>query len=388
MIHAALIVLGEESAGRVLGLRVAEYRVRCAMRIGARHIVIDDTRGSATVAGTLAHIRPRGVTVSRLRSPDDIGTLFHPDETVLLMSGSAAIADAQLLRLIALDAPALLCIEGHDARFELMDARNCWLGFARLKGTDFRALAAGEPDWDIASVVMRQAVRDGAERAIVPSQTTIVDISDRGSSRAVAEMALISANTRQGWAIGWLVDPLARQVALMLHRYLSLVAAIGVPVAVLLTVVAALILTTGYLTPGFLAAMLAIVIARTGEIALRATSGRVLALADSWAGSTPIGDLLVAAPVLVASAQLLPDRAPLVLAVVLGGLLTLIARLQRQARPASWQADAPGVLAILSFACLAGPSGMFPGLAMCALHAFSSLFAVQNTLSRNLTSPH
>ncbi len=385
MTRAALVMIDDDVAPpRILGLDWPEYRLREAVASGARHIGVVAARVPRELVSAIDAVRSTAISITLVRSADEAADLFHPDEAVLVMSGSVIAGQAALADLFDKSRPSLLCLSGGDgdAAFELIDADHRWTGLAVVSGAQVRAAAVSVGDWELASVLLREAVRGGAVRVVVDrmalGDATLAAEATRAARRAV------DATDRQphGWGERWIVAPVSRAAVLALRNWLPPIARFGGSAATLAAVVAALLTFYDWDVAGFLLSLLAIATARTADRAVVVT-GVAGPLPHILAVGPPLGAALA---VLLAVLPIEADRAGPVLACVSIALWSLIARSRAQ-YTASWLADVAGSLVILTVGAAFGPTGLVVALVACVAHAFFSLTQVQNRLSEALTLP-
>ncbi|MES2289407.1 MAG: hypothetical protein V4530_06685 [Pseudomonadota bacterium] len=384
MTRAALILFDDDDpAAPILGVSWPEFRVRQAVRAGAVHLVVVAGRITPQIVAAIDWAKGAGVSAVLARIAIEIADLFHPDETVLLMSGAAIVDEQRTVALMNAEKPTLLCVSADaDPAWELIDARARWTGFARLDGAQVRSTAAMVGDWDLGSTLLRQAVGSNAERIILDAGDPLWrgdDEHDRAlAAREITNDALAESC---GWASRWIVIPTVRLAGNVVTDHLAAIARFSPWIAAIpLTaaigfawckwpVLAALLLLIGFIADAF------------GQLSERAT-GQVPKLAF-WRGR-----VLYAAAVVALAGLLIPplaDRASLVLAVVLLIVTVLFQRLPHTGDDPSWLADVPGYVVIVGVASLFGFAGFTAGLMIAAIHAFVSLAWLQNRLSRALT---
>lgn len=385
MIHAALIVLGEDlPLGRIAGFEWPEYRLRVAVRLGARHVVMVADRVTVALLRAVDRAKADGIAATIVQCPADIGDLFHPDEMVLVMGGVVAVEDLLLRRLANARGPAVLCVSSDDARLELIDAQHRWLGFARLDGAQVRDLspAASAVDWDVASMLMRVAVRGGAERLTISPETRLIYASDARADRGATRLAIGSLPKEvEGWATQWLVDPFARSIALFLRDRLPVIARFGFPAALLFFATGVTFAARGQFMVALLAVLSGVGIGAVARVGALVTGVR--SIGTPWfrlARNTS-----AAATVFLMAASFRADHAFPVLALVLFAVIALNTALPADLASGTWRADVPGVIFVLAATSALGASGVFFGLSLCVMHGFASLYWLQNRLSRALT---
>ena len=363
---------------RILGLDWPEFQLRSAMRVGAQHIVVVAGRVTGGLLRAIDAAKDGGVSATLVRTAAEAGDLFHPDETVLLLSGSAIVEPPQLQALIEAPGPALLCTD--DTRYELIDASDRWLGIASIDGAQVRATAASVGEWDLASMLLRQAVRAGAARISVGGN--VIDAVAPGASRLAAARSIdVAPASDTGWAQHWIVAPAARTIASLVPDALPLAARFGGYLAILLFVGApfATRMLAGSL--GCLVLLLGLIVAAIASSAASATHTRAPLLRWLWLVGCLSG-------IACLDAMTLPpgiDRGPLVLASVLIVLQAVAMRLPFDPSVARWRADLPGLAIVIGIGALFGPPGVFLALIVATAHVMAGMAWLQNRLSGALT---
>ncbi len=384
MTLAALIILGEDRpTAPVLGLSWPEFQLRRAARAGALHLVLIADRVTRDVVEAVDQLRAEGLSTTLARTTAEVADLFHPDEAVLLLTGDQIVGEAHLAALLQASGPALLCIDPERAGpgHELIDARSHWVGIGRVDGAHVRTTVPLSGDWDLGSTLMRKAVAARAKRITV----TADDILVRATQPAAARALVGEVDERpRGWGARWMEVPLSVLVVRSLPSTLPMIARGGTWFS-LAAFAAAPLVEIWQFTPFALALfLLGSLVALSARLAAAAT-GIPLRFARSMRHARIASGAVILALIGV---RLLPDLAPLVLAINIVGLLALADRLAAvDAAPAPWQADVGGCALVLLIASAFGPVGLTAGLAIDALQAFVTVAYVQNRLSRALTSP-
>lgn len=381
--HAALIIFDDDDpAVSVLGVSWPDYRVRSAIRAGAAHIVVVAGRITPEIVTAIDRAKTAGVSAVLARTAIEVADLFHPEESVLLLSGPAIVEDDRLMQLMTADHATVLCVTSDsDPAWELIDARARWTGLARIDGEVVRTTATTIGDWDLASTLLRQVIARGRrivlDEAQMPGRAERAEDLALASSRAIAQ----SAGTGKGWATRWIVRPVVRSIAGVVPDRLATVARfspwIAAPPLAAAVVLAALKLPLAAAAALFLG----IVVDAFGLLAERATG--------LWPRLMPLRERLIngvaAAALVMVVLPPLTDRAPIVLAVMLIVMTILTVRLQVGSDDPAWLADVPGYALVIGFAAAFGPVGMATGLVIAVAHAIASLAWLQNRLSRPLT---
>ena len=216
---AALLIVPEHAAPRIMGADPIAFHLRRARAVGVGHAVIHAERISSTLLATVDALRAEGMSVDIGRTVLDAAELVHPDEAVLLIPALLVIPVERLRALSLCAEPTILCVrdEATNERYERIDATARWTGFARIDGGVLRRTAAMVGDWDFASTLMRRAVQEGAARAILTAEEAsaeLMGIDDPVLAQAAARRMVDTAPAAAGsWAARWLVAPLARVLA-------------------------------------------------------------------------------------------------------------------------------------------------------------------------------
>lgn len=385
MTFAALILFDDDDPPvDVLGVPWPDFRIRSAIRAGARHVVVVAGRITPQIVTAIDRARADGVSVALARTAIEVADLFHPDEAVLLLSGQAIVEDDLLERLLSAKQPILACVgAGGDAVWELIDARARWTGLGRIDGARVRSTAAMVGDWDLASTLLRQAVTAKAERLML-GETSLLWRADRQDERIAASRHIVrvSADNSGGWVTRFIIKPAVQAASLLAADRLAMVVKFAFALAALpliagvvfawcrWPIAAALMLMFGFMTDAF------------GALAERAAG--LMPKFRQWRRRAGNGAAVAALAGLVLPIEV--DRAPLVLAVVLIALAALADRVRDTRNDPHWLADVPGFVLVIGLASVFGAVGVFAGLAAASLHAFATLAWLQNRLSRALTS--
>ncbi len=387
MALAALIILdGEAPVAPVLGLSWPEFRMRRAVTAGALHLVLVTDRVTRDVVEAVDRLRGEGLSITLARSNADVADLFHPDEAVLLLTGSTIVGDQQLQAVLEAPKPVLLCIDPDraGAGHELIDARSHWTGIARIDGGQIRATASMAGDWDLGSTLLRKLVAARAARITVSRDDLLVDASvPTGAAQASRALVASVGEQPRGWGERWIIGPLVGLAAQNLAAALPLLARFGPWTALLLFILAPLLQLRLWPSAAMGVFLIALLVAAGSRLASAATGIAVRG------GRLPVHTRDAAAAVLLVLlvAQAVPDLTAVVLAIGLVALTALADRLIGDAATdAHWLADRAGHAIVLFAASFFGAAGLLAGLAICALHALATLAFLQNRLSRVLTS--
>ena len=388
MTQAALIILDDDRPTMpVLGLSWPEFQMRRAVRAGARHLVLVADRVSRDVVEAVDRLRAEGLSTTLARTAAEVADLFHPEEVVLLMTGSCIVADSQMKALLAKPKSTLLCVDAECAGpgHELIDARSHWVGIARIDGAQVRATVTMVGDWDLGSTLLRKAVAGRALRTTLSSDDFLADASDAAGA-VQASRALVSGviPLARGWGGQWVIEPLARLAVRSFPATLPPLARYGPWAAMVMFVLAPVVQGWRWTAVAVAVFLVGSLVAASAQIAAAATgitgrSKRLKVSTRDGAAVLLIGMIAVA---------LLPDLTPAVLAI---GVVTFAALADRLfdvegVTNPPWLSDITGHAIIVLIASLFGASGMLVGLALCAVHGLASLAFLQNRLSRVLTS--
>ena len=354
---------------------------------GARHLVLVTDRVSRELVEAVDRLKGEGLATTLARGGAEVADLFHPDEAVLLLSGSTVVGADQLASLLGNAKPTLLCIETEraGAGHELIDASSHWIGIARIDGAQIRATATMVGDWDLGSILLRKAVSGRAVRTMLSGDELLVDASDAAgaaqASRALLAAAQIGA---RGWGARSVVQPVAHLLARSLPAALPMLARFRPWTAILMFALALLLVGMAWTSAALAMFLAALLIAAWAQIAAQVTgiamkSGKWTA---TWRG------LAAGLSLALMALALFPDLTP---AVLVAGTIAFAALSDRLAvadtMPAPlWLADVAGHALMLFVASLFGPTGILIGLALCAMHGLATLAFLQNRLSRVLTS--
>jgi hypothetical protein len=385
---AALIILDDDRpTAPVLGLSWPEFQLRRAVRAGALHLVLVTDRVTRDVVEAVDRLRGEGLSTTLARSNAEVADLFHPDEAVLLLTGSHVVGDAQLTALLGAKKPTLLCIDAERAgsAHELIDAKSHWVGIARIDGAQIRATVPVAGDWDLGSTLLRQAVATRAVRVMLTAGDQLVDAST-ATGVAKASRALVAAvpERPRGWGAHWIVAPFAQLISRTFPAALPSLARAGPWAALTLFVIGPVVQLWNW-TPAALAVfVLALATATGARLAASATgipqrTGRLIGHVRDVTGMGLLVQIVVPA---------FPDLTPLVLGFGVTAFAVMSTRLADiDSTPgAPWLADIAGHALIMLVGSFFGAVGLLMGLGLCALHGLATLAYLQNRLSRVLTS--
>lgn len=385
MTFAALILFDDDDASvDMLGVPWPDFRIRSAVRAGARHVVVVAGRITPQIVTAIDRARADGVSVALARTAIEVADLFHPDEAVLLLSGQAIVEDELLERLLSAEQPTLACVEaGDDPTWELIDARARWTGIGRIDGAQVRSTVAMVGDWDLGSTLLRQAVAAKAKRLML-GETGPLWRADRQDERVAASRYIVreSAVDGDGWATHFIIGPVVRTASLLAADRLAVVARFAFGLAALPLLAGVVLAWCKWPVAAALMLMLGVMADAFGAVAERAAG--LVPRFGQWRRWAWNGAVVAALAGLVLPVE--ADRAPLVLAIMLVATVALADRLRRTSGAPHWLADVPGFVLVIGIASAFGATGLLIGLAAASLHAFATLAWLQNRLSRALTS--
>lgn len=383
MTRAALILFDDDDpAVSVLGVSWPEFRVRGAVRAGAMHVVVVAGRITPQIIAAIDWAKAVGVSVVLARTAIEIADLVHPDESVLLLTGSAIVDDYRLASLMEAERPTLLCLPA-DAEpvWELIDARARWTGLARLDGAQIRATAAMVGDWDLGSTLLRQAVATAQRRMLDDDEPLWRAEREHDVIEASRAIVAVSVESRGGWASRSIVTPLVRLAGNLLGDRLATIARFSPVIAALPLMAGVSFAWLGW--PAAAAALLVLAFAGDALGMLAECATALEPRFSVWRRRALDGGSIAALAGLVLPSAV--DHAPLVLAIMLVVMAALAARLGRSDAEPVWLADVPGHAIIIGVASIFGHTGLVVGLAIALTHAVASLAWRQNRLSRALT---
>lgn len=212
MATSALIVLDDEALPtRVLGIDGLEFVGRQLAREGVNHLVVCVDRVPRHLGGVLDRLRHDGVRCSLARSTIELAELFHPDEIIVLLTGTS-LGDSETVRELAqAKQPSLLCVsESGRSSHERIDATTWWTGLGTISGALIRRVASVPGEWNLASTILRVAVQAGVERRCVQS-CSLVDPHEARNLRRFEAMAVRHYRSdSDGWGTRLFADPVAR----------------------------------------------------------------------------------------------------------------------------------------------------------------------------------
>ena len=248
---------------RIAGQTLAERLIRQLKGIGVAHIVLLVDALPAELVSLMDGLAGQGLTIDIARNASDAADRLHPDETILLIDGPLVLESDVFQDLCNQAGPALVVVPAaeSDARFERIDARDHWLGLARIDGSLLRDVTSELGDWALGPTLLRRAVQLSAIRLPLDADANqlcgirplgLIDLDESREQLFAATMAQPA-----GWLssilrrpLRWLVKRLAERnvsqtpldaVHIGLVLIALLVAWFGQPAAALLIFSAALL---------------------------------------------------------------------------------------------------------------------------------------------------
>jgi len=256
MALAALIgAYQEDDAGGLYALQplagrtLLEYQARCAAAVGCAPIVVLVEMVPAMLAAALERLRAEGIAVVAVSDSQEAAARFEPHTRVLQIADGVAPAMPLVDRIAAQNQPAVLTVrddDNHDG-FERIDKEHRWAGLALIDGQTLATTAAMLGDWDLLSTLLRRTIQAGALHVPAGDELTPYHAQTGGGPQEFDRSLLTaSRRTRPDWVARFLLPPVEEFATerLMPTRVQPpwLVTA-----ALLLTVVAAVAISRGYL---------------------------------------------------------------------------------------------------------------------------------------------
>jgi hypothetical protein len=298
MAVGALIGAYQEDDGGALrallplsGRTLLEYQVRCAAATGAQPIVVVVERVPQGLQDALERLRLDSISAVAVSDVHDAVSRFDAGSRILMIGDGIAAAADLMVEIAEEPEPAVATLpdtEEYD-RFERIDAQARWAGVALVDASALGSTAAMLGDWDLLSTLLRRTLQDGARRiAIDEARTPLLANAPEDLSDFQSRLLVASRGGRTDWASRYLLAPLEEFATLRLMetdvRPPWLVWA-----ALLLTLVAAICFTRGWLGAGLVALLLAtpldLIAARLGVLRLRPLPARMPTLLALWPAS-------------------------------------------------------------------------------------------------------
>lgn len=376
MALAALLIVGDATIPRVLGVDPIEFQLRRARSVGVVHAVIFSERLTSQLVAIANRLRGEGLNVDLARTVADAAEAIHPDEPVLLLTSAIVVEHDRLLAIVTGDEPRLLCVRDEPANghFERIDATARWVGIGRIDGALLRRTVATIGDWDLGSTLMRRAVQEGAMRiTLTPDElgSELTFLGGQFSSRAMGRKLIATSHlpvTRYGSR--FIVGPVARKLA-QLAGDAGIEAHWVAQAGLALFALSAAGALAGAVVASLFLLVLAQICNAAGLIGIRAGAGSAL-----WEKvRMPVAALAAGIVVLATGVTLALRTAQwgcIVLVFIIAGAMWLDHACAGQGEAEGrWRADIPGLSAIglVGFA-LGSPVG---ALAICAIYATVSM---------------
>lgn len=330
------------------GSTLIEYQARLLAEAGATQLLVVVGRVTPALLGAASRIGKRGMAVDLVRSADEAAQRAHPLARLLVIA-DGLVTTEEVMRLLAGEgADAVLAARGATGGGERIDADHLWAGIARL-GAGRLAEAARMPgDYDLQSVLLRQAVAAGAALVPLPADA---GASGHGVVRSGAVLARRSnavvaalASGRIPWADRWVLGPIARlAVPPMVAR--------GVPEGALLIaggglgLAACTLALIGWWRLALAVTLLAVALLSAGSLLSWLNAAEQLARWQDRAGQ-----VIAAAVVMLAGSALTLESGtatPLTLAFTLVAAAALVERAASFATRQRWWGSPAGYLLVL-----------------------------------------
>lgn len=358
------------------GTTLIEYQARLLIQAGATQIILVVARLTPELAGAVARIGRRGVTIDAVRSASEAAAKLHPLAHVTMLADGLVTTEAALAPVAGEGRDALLVIPAADAPagLERVGRDTVWAGIARLTPARFTEVAAMPRDYDMQSALLRAAEEAGAAHLALPDDVALAGhgVERRGTTLETRGLALLASagRTRQGWFDRFVVRPVARlTLPVIMRRGLGAIVPAGIAAA--LAFAGLVMVALDQRASGLLLALAGTTAAGAGVLLaqIRDEGGLARALDVVTAAVPALAALLLARSVDLMDGGGTAETiaVALVIAVALG---------ERAAGPAGrtgWGGTPPGHLALLTvFAILGLPTF---GLGVCALYAAATLAA-------------
>ncbi|MCW3797339.1 hypothetical protein OMW55_05900 [Sphingomonas sp. BN140010] len=271
----------EDDSGRLCALQplagrtLIEYQARCAAAAGCAPIVVLVEMVPVALAAALERLRVEGVPVVAVSDPQEAAARFEPHARLLQVADGVAPAMPMVERVAALEERAVLTVPDDERHrdFERIDNDQRWAGLAMVDGQTLASTAAMLGDWDLLSTLLRRTIQAGALH--IPTGEGLTPYHARaggGPGEFDRSLLLASRRARPDWVARYILPPVeefaTEQLMPTKVRPAWLVTA-----ALVLTLLAALAISRGYLWPALgllLAGMpLDIVGERLGQLRLQ-----------------------------------------------------------------------------------------------------------------------
>ena len=371
----ALLILNDADAmPTVLGMPAIEFQIRQAWARGAAHIVILVGRVPPVLLRAIDRMRRAGISIDMARTLSDAVDFVHPEDRVWLIAPSVFHDAPDLAARLAEGSAIILAVRnepGNDM-FEIIDRERRWTGWAAFPGTMLRDIRAMIGDWEPAPTILRHLLQRRANVLICDGGMTITRIGAADGRRQLERTLLTKAAepaASPGEAL--LTAPAARMTSRIVIEA-GIDTRVPGLVAVVLATSATISAAAGFIAlPCLLMAVALIAITTDRTLArTRMPLGRDGAVAQvAISAAINLVLLLSGSTLMHASGQ----WGWLLLAAVLGGLLTLLKAPLAPQGSRVFMADEPSSLIVVAAAALVG-APMF-GLALATAHATLSVAA-------------
>lgn len=353
------------------GSTLVEYQARLLGEAGATQLLVVVGRVTPALLGAASRIGKRGMSVDLVRSADEAARRAHPLARLLVIA-DGLVTTEEVVRLLAGEGDDAVLASRGAGGGERIDAEHLWGGIARLGAGRLTEAARMPGDYDLQSVLLRQAVAAGA--ALVPLPTA-AGAAGHGIVRSGAALARRSnavvaalASGRIPWADRWVLGPIARlAVPPMVAR--------GVPEGALLIaggglgLAACTLALIGWWRLGLAVTLLAVALLSAGSLLSWLNAAEDLARWQDRAGQ-----VIAAAVVMLAGSALTLEvgtATPLTLAFTLVAAAALVERAASFATRQRWWGSPAGYLLVLLGPVVLG--WPVAGFALAALYAGATL---------------
>ncbi len=222
MTLAALIAAYHEAADEGGGLRATlpvagrtllERQARLAQSARADPIIVVAHDQPRELADAVNHLRAEGLDVILAAGAAEAAKAVEAGDRLLIIADGVLVDEADVERLLALGAPALLTVPDAfpEDRFERIDAQSRWAGMAVVSGELLKHTAAMLQDWDLQSTLLRRAVQTGARQlALADPAGPHLLAALRASDLADLQGRLLerSGGFQRDWVSRYLLAPL------------------------------------------------------------------------------------------------------------------------------------------------------------------------------------
>lgn len=209
---------GPRGLFQLFGGSVLAHQARQLQELGVRRFIIAAGEAPGALSQLLDDLRRRGNEAIVVRSPAELATRVAGDDRLLVMA-DGLWCDTQLLAdFFRLPAPQVAVVDdgANSGAFERIDLNHRWAGLALVTGRSAAALGALPPDWSTESALMRQALRDGAPRVVIPgrqvSDGQVRIVGTAGGAALIEGEALDRSSGEAGPVERWLFAPLGSRL--------------------------------------------------------------------------------------------------------------------------------------------------------------------------------